>query len=256
MQRLTGRVAVVTGAAHGPKAAIGVTFAKALAAEGASVVVAARRDCGPVAAEIQAAGGTAVALHVDVSDEQSIKDMVARTVERFGRLDIMVTNAAVGSNIPPIPLEKMAVEEWDELMCVNVRGPFLCAKAAAPIMRAQKYGKIINIGSTTMIEGLTHRLHYVTAKGAILAMTRALARELGPDGIRVNTIAFGLIMNPAAEATMKARPGLREHVVGARSIKEDTYPQDLAGTLVYLASADSDSVTGQFLIVDNGAVFG
>jgi NAD(P)-dependent dehydrogenase (short-subunit alcohol dehydrogenase family) len=256
MQRLAGRVAIVTGAAHGPKASIGVTFAKALAAEGASVVVAARRDCSDVAAEIKAAGGNALALHVDVKEEPSIQEMVARTVEKFGRLDILVTNAAVGSNIPPIPLEKMAVEEWDELMRVNVRGPFLCAKAAAPVMRAQKYGKIINIGSTTMIEGLTERLHYVTAKGAILAMTRALARELGPDGIRVNTIAFGLIMSPAVEAAMKGRPGLHEHVLAARSIPADTYPADLAGTLVYLASADSDSVTGQFVIVDNGAMFG
>jgi NAD(P)-dependent dehydrogenase (short-subunit alcohol dehydrogenase family) len=152
-------------------------------------------------------------------------------------------------------LEKMTVEEWDELMKTNVRGPFLCAKAALPVMRSQGYGKIINVGSTTMVEGLTNRLHYVTAKGAILAMTRALAKELGPDGIRVNTIAFGLIMNPALEAAMKGRPGLREHVIAARSIKKDVFPEDLAGTLVYLASADSDAVTGQFVVVDNGAVF-
>jgi NAD(P)-dependent dehydrogenase (short-subunit alcohol dehydrogenase family) len=181
--------------------------------------------------------------------------MVAKTVERFGRLDILVTNAAVGSNVPPIPLEKMTVEEWDELMKINVRGPFLCAKAALPVMRGQKYGKIINVGSTTMVEGLTNRLHYVTAKGAIMAMTRSLAKELGPNGIRVNTIAFGLIMNPAVEAAMKGRPGFREHILEARSIKEDVFPEDLAGTLVYLASADSDAVTGQFIIVDNGAIF-
>jgi NAD(P)-dependent dehydrogenase (short-subunit alcohol dehydrogenase family) len=255
MNRLTGRVAIVTGATYGPKASIGVTFAKALAAEGASVVAAARRDCSPLAREIEAAGGTAYPLHVDVGEESSIQEMVAKTIERFGRLDILVTNAAIGSNIPAIPLEKMTVEEWDELMKTNVRGPFLCAKAALPVMRSQGYGKIINVGSTTMVEGLTNRLHYVTAKGAILAMTRALAKELGPDGIRVNTIAFGLIMNPALEAAMKGRPGLREHVIAARSIKKDVFPEDLAGTLVYLASADSDAVTGQFVVVDNGAVF-
>ena len=255
MQRLAGRVAVVTGAAHGPKAALGVTFAKALAAEGAAVVVAARRDCGPVAEEIKAAGGKALALHVDVCNEASIQAMVAETVKHFGRLDILVNNAAVGSNTPAVPLENMTVEAWDELMTVNVRGPFLCCKAVLPVMRKQGYGKIINIGSTTMIEGLTHRLHYVTAKGAILAMTRALARELGPDGIRVNTLATGLIMNAAVEAAMKGRPGLRDHVVGSRSIKKDVYGEDLNGTLLYLASADSDAVTGQFLIVDNGAEF-
>ncbi len=255
MQRLAGRVAVVTGAAHGPKASIGVVFAKALAAEGASVVVAARRDCSPVAEEIQAAGGTALALHVDVGEEPSVKEMMARAVERFGRLDILVSNAAVGANVPPVPLEQMTVEAWDEMMRVNVRGPFLCAKAAAPIMRAQKYGKIINLGSVTALEGLPNRLHYVTSKGAMQAMTRALARELGPDGIRVNTLGLGQIMNAAVEEAFRVRPGYRESVLGRRSIKQPVYPKELTGTLVYLASADSDAVTGQFLIIDNGGVF-
>lgn len=255
MERLAGRVAIVTGAAHGPKAAIGSVFAKALAAEGVSVVAADRNDTSSVVREIEAAGGTALALSVDVRDEASVKAMVAAAEQRFGRLDILVNNAVVGSNIPPIPLADLTVEAWDELMAVNARGPFLCAKAAAPIMRRQQYGKIINIGSTTMIEGLTHRLHYLAAKGAVMAMTRALARELGPDGIRVNTVAFGLIMNPAVEQSMKGRPGLHEHVLAARSIKQDVYAEELTGTLIYLASADSDAVTGQFIIVDKGAIF-
>ena len=255
MQRLAGRVAVVTGAAHGPKAAIGVVFAKALAAEGAAVVVAARRDCAPVAAEIEAAGGKALALHVDVGVEQSVIEMVARTVERFGRLDILVSNAAVGANVPPVPLDRMTVEAWDEMMRVNVRGPFLCAKAVAPVMRAQKYGKIINIGSVTALEGLPNRLHYVTSKGAVATMTRALARELGPDGIRVNTFGLGQIMNATVEEAFRTRPGYRESVLGRRAIKEPVYPKDLLGTLLYLASADSDAVTGQFIVIDNGGMF-
>lgn len=253
MNRLTGRVAIVTGAAHGPKASLGVALAKALAAEGAAVVAAARRDCGAVASEIEAAGGTALALHVDVSQEASIQEMVAKTIERFGRLDILVNNAAVGSNIPAIPLEKMSVAEWDELMAINVRGPFLCAKAVVPFMRRQSYGKIINVGSTTMVDGLPNRLHYVTAKGAILAMTRALARELGPYGIRVNTIATGLLMSPHVERIISKQH--HEELLATRSIKQDVFPDDLAGTLVFLASAESDAVTGQFIIVDNGGTF-
>jgi len=255
MQRLAGRVAMVTGAAHGPKAAIGSVFAKALAAEGASVVAADCKDTSSVVREIEAAGGTALALSVDVREEASIQAMIAATEQRFGRLDILVNNAAVGSNIPPIPLADMTVETWDELMAVNARGPFLCTKAAAPLMRRQQYGKIINVGSATMIEGLTHRLHYIAAKGAVMAMTRSLARELGPDGIRVNTIAFGLITTPAIEASIKGRPGHHEHVLESRAIHKDVYPGDLTGTLIYLASADSDAVTGQFFVVDNGRVF-
>jgi NAD(P)-dependent dehydrogenase (short-subunit alcohol dehydrogenase family) len=253
MKRLTGRVAVVTGAAHGPKASLGVAFAKALAREGASVVAAARRDCGAVASEIEAAGGTALALHVDVSQEASIQEMVAKTIERFGRLDILVNNAAVGSNIPPIPLEKISAAEWDELMTVNVRGPFLCTKAVVPVMRRHSYGKIINVGSTMMVGGMPNRLHYVTAKGAILAMTRALSRELGPHGIRVNTIATGLLMSPIVEQAISKQH--HQEVLAARAIKQDVFPTDLAGTLVFLASAESDAITGQFIIVDNGGTF-
>ena len=255
MKRLAGRVAIVTGAAHGAKAALGAHFAKALAAEGAAVVAADRKDCGSVVDEIQASGGCALALEVDVSDETAVKRMVAKSLERFGRVDILVNNAAVGSNIPPVPIEELSTEVWDDLMSVNVRGPFLCTKAVLPVMRHQAYGKIINIGSTTMIGGLINRLHYVTAKGAILAMTRALAKELGPQGIRVNTLALGVVMNPSVEASMAANPGLHERMLAARSIKKDLYPTDIVGTLIFLSSAESDAVTGQFIIVDQGGHF-
>ena len=252
MPRLQGKVAIVTGAAAGPKAALGAVFAKALAAAGAAVVVADTRDCATVAAEIAAAGGTAHALPVDVRDAGSIGAMIAAAEQKFGRLDILVNNAAIGSNIPPVAVEDIDVGLWDDFMAVNVRGTFLCARAAIPLMRRNNYGKIINLSSTTMVSGLSHRLHYVTSKGAITAMTRSLARELGPYGIRVNSLAPGLVMNDSVAAAMAARPGLHDFVLSTRAIKEDVYADDLVGTLIYLASADSDAVTGQFLIVDNG----
>ena len=255
MPRLQDKVAIVTGAAAGPKAALGSIFAKALAAEGAKVVLADAKDCGPVAAEIAGNGGAAQAVTVDVREPQSVAAMVAAAEQRFGRLDILVNNAAVGSNIPPVAIEDIAVETWDDFMAVNVRGTFLCSKAAIPLMRRNSYGKIINLSSTTMVSGLSHRLHYVTGKGAITAMTRAMARELGPYGIRVNSLAPGLVMNDSVAASMARRPGLHEFVLDTRAIKKDVFADDLLGTLIYLASPDSDAVTGQFLIVDNGGDF-
>jgi NAD(P)-dependent dehydrogenase (short-subunit alcohol dehydrogenase family) len=252
MPRLDGKVAIITGAAAGPKAALGAVFAKALAAEGAKVVVADARDCSSVAAEIAAAGGTAHALLADVRDAKAVAAMVAETEGKFGRLDILVNNAAVGSNIPPVAIEDIDVQLWDEFMAVNVRGTFLCTRAAIPAMRRNKYGKIINLGSTTMLSGLSHRLHYVTCKGAIAAMTRSMARELGASGIRVNTLAPGLVMNDSVAASMAGRPGLHDFVLSTRAIRKDVFADELVGTLIYLASPDSDAVTGQFLIVDNG----
>jgi len=255
MGRLDGRVAIVTGAAHGERAAIGSVYAKALAREGAKVTVADIRDCRSVAEEIEAAQGSALALRLDVRDEASVQAMVAKTVERFGRLDILVNNAAIGSNIPPVPVSEMGLAQWDELMAVNVRGPFLCVKAAVPVMQRNNYGKIVNVGSTTMVTGLPNRLHYVTAKGAILAMTRALATELGPSGIRVNTISYGLVANPVTQGEFAAHPERRSAILGERAMAKDLLASDLVGTLVYLCAADSDAMTGQCIVVDNGAVY-
>lgn len=255
MGRLTGRAAIVTGAAHGNRAAIGSVYAKALAREGAKVTVADMKDGGSVVAEIEAAGGTAQAVIVDVRDPASTAEMVAKTVERFGRLDILVNNAGLGSNIPPVAITELSVADWDDVMAVNVRGPFLCSKAAIPAMKANGYGKIINIGSSTMLSALPHRLHYVTSKGAVLAMTRAMAKELGPYGIRVNTVGYSLIANAVTDAEFKENPEKRKMILGARSIAKDIYPDDLLGMLLYLASADSDAMTGQFINIDGGQSF-
>ena len=254
MGRLENRVAIVTGAAHGERAALGSHFAKALAAEGAKVAVADLKDCASIASEIESAGGEALGIRADVRDEQSVAAMVQATVKRFGRLDILVNNAAIGSNTPPVPVLQLGVSAWDELYAVNVRGPFLCVKAALPQMRRQKYGKIVNIGSQTMYLGLPNRLHYVSAKGAIMAMTRSLARELAPDGICVNTLAYGMISNPMTELEMERNPAHKARVFGPRMMQVHVRAEDIAGGLVFLASPESDRMTGQCLMIDPGSV--
>lgn len=254
-QRLAGKVAIVTGAADGTKAALGALFARALAAEGAGVAVADMKDCASVVADIEAGGGKAIAVEVDVRDPASVAHLFAATDKAFGRLDILVNNAVAGSNVPPMRLEDLTVETWDEFMAVNVRGTFLCTQAAVAPMRRNGYGKIINLSSAAIRNGLPYRLPYLASKGAIATMTRSLARELGEFGIRVNTIAPGLVMNDAVAAALAGLPGQQQAVLNARSIKEHLYGNQLVGTLLYLAAPDSDAVSGQFVIVDNGADF-
>ena len=193
MRRLDGRVAIVTGAAQG----IGATYAKALAAEGASVCVADLTDPSDVVASIITAKDKAIGVINDVTNPASCDDMVLKTIEAFGRVDILVNNAALFGKLALKKFDQIATQEWDAVMAVNVRGVFECAKAALPAMKRQKYGKIINVASGTVFKGTPMMLHYVTSKGAVVAMTRCLAREVGDDGIRVNCIAPGLVMSSA-----------------------------------------------------------
>ena len=186
--RLEGRAAIVTGAAQG----IGARYAAALAAAGAAVACCDVLDAEPVAARIRDAGGRAIALRVDVTSQESARAMAAATLEAFGRIDVLVNNAGLFANLAMKPFDQIDAAEWDRVMAVNVRGSFECAKAVVPQMRAQGYGKIVNIGSGTVFKGAPMLLHYVTSKGAVTAMTRALARELGDAGIRVNTLWLGL----------------------------------------------------------------
>jgi NAD(P)-dependent dehydrogenase (short-subunit alcohol dehydrogenase family) len=248
--KLAGRVAIVTGAAQG----IGAEYARAMAAEGAAVALADVLDAGPVAREIAGSGGKALALKCDVTDAASVRAMVAATVEQFGKLDILVNNAALFGTISRKPFEQIESQEFDRMMAVNVRGTFECVKAAAPFMRQQKYGKIVNIASGTVFKGAPMLLHYVTSKGAIVAMSRSLARELGDDGIRVNTLAPGLTMSENVISNPAWQGGSTASTVASRAIKREAVPQDMSGTLIYLCSADSDFVTGQVLVVDGGAV--
>ncbi len=253
MGRLDDRVAIVTGAAQG----IGETYASALAGEGAKVVLADIDDCGPAAEKIRSGyqGAEVLALRTDVTSEAETQAMVGETVAKFGRVDIMVTNAAVFGKIMPGPFEDISVEQWDSLMAVNVKGPFLCAKAAVPQMRRQKYGKIINIASGTLFKGSPYMLHYVSSKGAILALTRSLSREVGEDGICVNTLAPGLTMSENVIANRNEQRDLNhDMVVNSRAFKRDETPDDLVGALIFLSSADSDFMTGQCVVVDGGSV--
>ena len=198
MARLDGRVAIVTGGAKG----IGRHYSQALAAEGARLMIADIADGAEVANTIaRAHGDKSVASAItDVSDEAAVKVLVAKTMERFGKIDILVNNAAVYATLPEAKCTEIDVAVWDRVMAVNLRGPFLMVKHVAPHMMAQGYGKIINIGSGTAFKGIPRFLHYVTSKGGIMAFTRALSRELGEHGIRVNTLAPGFTLSDTVVA--------------------------------------------------------
>ena len=252
MARLDGRVAIVTGGAKG----IGRHYLQALAAEGARVMIADIADGSELAAEIAKAHGanSVTSATVDVSDEASVTVLVATTIARFGKIDILVNNAALFAPLQEQPFETIDVALWDRVMAVNVRGMFLMAKHVAPHMIAQRYGKIVNIGSGTAARGIPHMLHYVTSKGAVTAFTRALSRELGAHNICVNTLAPGFTIS---DSVVAHNPGhlksAREPAIARRALKRDEVPEDLVGTLVFLASAESDFITGQTLAVDGGA---
>jgi NAD(P)-dependent dehydrogenase (short-subunit alcohol dehydrogenase family) len=253
MARLAGRTAIVTGGAKG----IGQHYSRALSAEGARVMIADIADGKELAQELAAAHGanSVASAVVDVSNESAVKALVEATIERFGKIDVLVNNAALYAPLQETKMTEIDAALWDQVMAVNLRGPFLMVKHVAPHMQAAGYGKIINIGSGTAFRGIPWMLHYVTSKGGILAMTRALARELGDHGIRVNTLAPGFTLS---DSVMSENPGhvntARERAVQSRALHRDMHPQDLLGALVFLASADSDFVTGQTIMVDGGNV--
>lgn len=252
MARLAGLSAIVTGGARG----IGRHYSEALAAEGAQVMIADIADGAAVAGAINSKTGDARAASAtfDVSDESAVKALVENTIARFSQIDILVNNAALYSRLPPVACTDIDLALWDQVMAVNVRGPFLMVKHVAPHMIGRKRGKIINIASGTAYKGLPNFLHYVTSKGAIVAFTRALSRELGGHGIAVNTLAPGLILSDTGLANTAHLDQARARVIESRAFKRDGYPQDLTGALVFLASPDSDFVTGQTLAVDGGSI--
>jgi NAD(P)-dependent dehydrogenase (short-subunit alcohol dehydrogenase family) len=245
--RLAGRVAIVTGGARH----IGARYCRRLVAEGAAVAIADILDGNPVAHEIRSTGGQAIALKIDVAKEDEAYRMAAETVQAFGRIDILVNNAAIFINIKRQPFFEISAEEWDRVSAVNIKGPFLCAKAVFQQMRQQRSGKIINISSSTAFWGTPNFLHYVASKAALVGMTRSLAREVGEHGICVNAIAPGLVEHEGQNAPA----ALTALQLKERSIKRLQTPEDLLGTLVFLASSDSDFMTGQTIVVDGGSIF-
>lgn len=249
--RLKDRVAIVTGGGKG----IGAAYSARLAGEGAAVMVADidEKAAEDTAAGIRATGATAAACRVDVSDPASTQEMVRRTIEFGGGVDILVNNAAMFANLKRGAWDSISVEEFDRVMAVNVKGVWLCCVAAVPSMKARGGGKIINIGSSSIFHGGNGLIHYLSSKMAVMGMTRSLARELGDFNICVNTIMPG----STDSGTNRANTPLEYMQTQAknRAIKRVQVPEDLCGTLVYLASADSDFVTGQALLVDGGKFF-
>ena len=250
MARLDGKAAIVTGAAQG----IGAVYAKALARAGAKLCVSDILDTADTVAAIREAGGEAIGMKVDVTDMAACEKMVADTVAAFGSADILVTNAALFAALERRSFLDIGGDEWDRVMAINTRGVFNCVKAAAPEMKKRGYGKIINISSSTIYSGVPLMLHYVASKGAVDAMTKALARELGGDGITVNSIAPGFTMSDAIEAQRDKLEFYVNLSLTSRSIRREQVPDDLIGTLIFLASPESDFVTGQALVVDGGMV--
>ncbi len=248
--RLHDKVVIVTGGARG----IGKAYALRVVEEGAKVVIADILETKDVQRIIEEKGGEALGLHTDVAEEESTQEMARRTIERFGRIDILINNAAIFANIVKKPFYKITAKEWDEVIRVNLKGIFLCCKAVYPQMKKQGKGKIINVSSSTFFIGIPNLVHYVTSKGAIVAFTRALARELGNDGICVNAIAPGFTVSEAVQGNPTFPEQSHQVAVNSRCFKRDERPEDLLGTIVFLASDESDFITGQTIVVDGGGV--
>jgi NAD(P)-dependent dehydrogenase (short-subunit alcohol dehydrogenase family) len=235
---LDGKVAIVTGGAQG----IGAAIAAGLEAEGAEVVVV---DLEPPEGGIRA----------DVSSEDDVARMVEEALERNGRVDILVNNAGLYASLEMRAFTEIPLEEWRQVMDVNVASMFLTCRAVVPVMREQGGGKIVNISSGTPFRGVPYLLHYVTSKGAIVALTRALAKELGKDSIHVNCVAPGFTMSDGVKSNPKVVEALRDVSIASRTLQRDQVPEDVVGAVVFLCTPAADFVTGQTMVIDGGQYF-
>ena len=250
--RLNGKVCLVTGSSGG----LGKSFCQKFAVEGATVAAAGRsleRLLPVVAALPPSAGGAAhMAVELDIGDWESVAAGVRRVHEAYGRIDVLVNNAAAYGDLTRAPFDQLPIEEWDRVMSTNVRGPWFMGRAVAPLMRAQDRGRIINITSATFWSGSANWAHYVASKGAIIGLTRVMAKELGVANICVNAVAPGFTMT---EASLGLIPGAETYGVDRGSIKRAQQPEDVVGIVAFLASDEAGFITGQTIIVDGGREF-
>ena len=244
---LAGKVAIVTGASQG----IGNAIAKGLAAEGARIVVADLSRAVEAAREFE----DGVGLTVDVADEGQVELMARETMERCGSIDILVNNAGLYASLKMRPFTEIPVDEWRQVMDVNVLSMFLTTRAVVPHMREHGGGRVVNISSGTPFRGVAFLLHYVTSKGAIVALTRALAKELGRDDILVNCVAPGFTMSDGVREHPEVIDALRDLSVSARTLQRDQEPEDVVGAVVFLCGPGAEFVTGQTIVIDGGQYF-
>jgi NAD(P)-dependent dehydrogenase (short-subunit alcohol dehydrogenase family) len=245
--RFKDKVVIITGG--GGK--LGKVYAKAFAREGAKLSLPDVVSADPVVKAIQDQGGEAMSVQCDVANETSVNEMVQATVKRFGGVDILVNNAAYFMTVKKGPFWEMAVEEFDKAMAVNVRGVWLCAKSVFPHMKGRSKGKIINISSGVALNGNPNYIHYVSSKGAVISMTRAMAREVGQYGICVNSVAPGFTLTEGRQVD----PEYERRRNQQRCIQRSQVEEDVLGTVLFLASSESDFMTGQVLCIDGGSHF-
>jgi NAD(P)-dependent dehydrogenase (short-subunit alcohol dehydrogenase family) len=249
--RFAGKVAIVTGGSAG----LGAAIALRLGQEGAAVVVADIVGATEAAVALSEAGITSLGMETDVASWESVQAMVAATVKRFGRVDILINNAAIASTLSLKPFDELTTEEFRKVLDVNTVGTFHGCKAVAALMRQQDSGRIINMASGTAIRGAPFIAHYVASKGAVMSLTRSLARELGKHNILVNAVSPGYTLTDTNLANEEYMAATRQAVRDLRCVPRDAYPDDIVGAVAFLASDDARFITGQILAVDGGAVY-
>jgi NAD(P)-dependent dehydrogenase (short-subunit alcohol dehydrogenase family) len=248
-ESLAGRVIVITGAGQG----IGRAFAHAFASAGSISIVAEidKHKAERVTGEITAAGGRAAAFQVDVTNASGVEQMMMAVHRQFGRIDVLINNAAIFSTLTMRPFDEIPLDEWDRVLRTNITGPFLCSRSVASLMRAAGWGRIINMSSAAVTQGRTNYLHYTTSKSALIGMTNSLARELGPHGVTVNAVLPGATVTEIPRATVT--PEQKKAIVAMQCIPRAQIADDLVGIVLFLASEASAFITGQSITVDGGS---